>query len=329
MDRTELLHADPLGDNVQLDAAVVAELPPNSKVVSVGSGGPGHWVKTVKIVVELEGGSTTELFKKGASGPTGANMMKGAFEAEQALYDYIPDRVPKPVAWGTYASDPDTHFYLSTAVSALHLTSKGKSPTGQFGFHVTTHLANVPVDNSWNSSWEAFWAQQMKSLFDREESVNGTDETLAELRAAYFEKAIPRYLGPLESEGRSVTPSLLHSDLWPGNIKPRTATGELCLFDACAYWGHNEADLAICYNPRYKLGQPALEEYKSLVAPSEPGADFYERNALYAMKYHVLLSIMYSDNSSFREKLMEELKLLLGKLDSDPSVSKPDEAARL
>jgi protein-ribulosamine 3-kinase len=309
-------------------------------VLSVGSS-PGF--KTVKIVVRLEDGSTTEFFKKGASGPTGADMMKGAFEADQALYDCIPQRVPKPVAWGTYASEPNTHFYLceyvemydevpsangwATAVSALHVTSKGKSPTGQFGFHVTTHLANVPVNNSWNPSWEAFWAQQMKGLFDREESVNGRDETLAELRAAYFEKAIPRYLGPLESEGRSITPCLLHSDLWPGNIKPRTATDELCLFDACAYWGHNEADLAVCYNPRYKLGQPALEEYKDLVAPSDPGTDFYERNALYAMKYHVLLSIMYSDNSAFREKLMEELKLLLGKLDSGPSISKPDETS--
>jgi fructosamine-3-kinase len=183
-------------------------------------------------------------------------MMKGAFEAEKALYQAIPHRVPKPVAWGTHAGDPDTHFYLcefvemlggvpdpsdwATAVSELHLASMGKSPTGQFGFHVTTHLANVPINNSWNPSWVAFWAQQMRSLFDREEMVNGQDETLAELRAAYFEKAIPRYLGPLESEGRTVTPCLIHSDLWPGNIKQRTLTEELCMFDSCAYWGHNE-----------------------------------------------------------------------------------------
>ncbi|KAK3296670.1 Fructosamine kinase-domain-containing protein [Chaetomium fimeti] len=337
--------ADPLGENVRLDEAVVAKLPPNSNVLSVGSGGPSLRVKRVKIVAQLEDGSTTEFFAKGASGPTGAGMMKGAFEAEQALYDCIPKRVPKPAAWGTYASEPDTHFYLcefaemrdevpsangwATAVSELHLASQGKSPTGQFGFHVTTYLANVPVKNSWNPSWEAFWAQQMKSLFDQEESVNGRDETLAELRAAYFEKAIPRYLGPLESEGRSVIPCLLHSDLWPGNIKPRTATGELCLFDACAYWGHNEADLAVCYNPRYKLGRPALDEYKELVDPSDPATDFYERNALYAMKYHVLLSIMYSDNRAFREKLTEELKLLLRKLGGDSSIWKPEEAERL
>jgi hypothetical protein len=283
-------------------------------------------------------------------------MMKGAFEAEQALYNYIPAVVPKPVGWGTNARDPNTHFYLcefvemydqvpsakdwATIVSVLHLASKGKSSTGQFGFHVTTHLANVPINNLWNPSWEVFWAQQMRSLFDQEESVNGRDEALAELRAAYFDKAIPRYLGPLESEGRSITPCLLHSDLWPGNVKPRTATAELCLFDACAYWGHNEglsdalskncneslltervADLAVCSNPRYKLGQPALEEYKNLVPPSDPQTDFYERNALYAMKYHVLLSIMYSDNTAFRERLVEELKSLCGKLYSGSSKS--------
>ena len=89
------------------------------------------------------------------------------------------------------------------------------------------------------------------------------------------------------------------------------------------------ADLAVCYNPRYNLGQPALEAYKDLVVPSDPGTDFYERNALYAMKYHVLLSILYSNSNVFREKLTEELKLLLGKLDSGSSISKLDTTARL
>jgi fructosamine-3-kinase len=182
--------------------------------------------------------------------------MKGAFESEKAVHGFIPDRVPAPLAWGTYATNPDTHFYMcefvemydkvpntndwAAAVSQLHLASLGKSPTGQFGFHVTTHLANVPVNHTWNPSWQAFWTQQIKSLFDQEEQVNGLDETVANLRTGYFERAIPRFLGPHGSEGRSVIPCLLHSDLWPGNIKPRITTNELCLFDSCAYWGHNE-----------------------------------------------------------------------------------------
>jgi hypothetical protein len=47
-----------------LTSYLCPELPPNSKVLSVGSGGPSLWVKTVKIVVQLEDGSTTEFFKK-------------------------------------------------------------------------------------------------------------------------------------------------------------------------------------------------------------------------------------------------------------------------
>lgn len=182
--------------------------------------------------------------------------MKGTFEAEQALHAFVPDRVPRPVAWGPYVSNPDIHFYLcefvdmendvpipehwAVAVSELHLNSMGKSPTGQFGFHVPTHLANVPVNNTWNSSWAVFWAQQMKGLFYEEAQVHEPDEELEALKTAFLERAIPRYLGPLQSEGRSIEPCLVHSDLWPGNIKPRTLTKELCIFDACAYWGHNE-----------------------------------------------------------------------------------------
>ena len=169
---------------------------------------------------------------------------------------FIPELVPNPVAWATYSRDPDTHFFLcdfvdmhdkipdagpwATAVASLHLKSMGKSPTGQFGFHVTTYLAYVPVNNAWNTSWEAFWAQQMHGLFSQEEEANGHEDVLAGLKTRYFEQVIPRYLGPLERDGRSVIPCLVHSDTWPGNIKPRVSNGELCIFDSSPFWGHNE-----------------------------------------------------------------------------------------
>jgi fructosamine-3-kinase len=184
-------------------------------------------------------------------------MMKGSYEAEQQLHAFIPDHVPRPVAYGTHNTDSETHFYIcefiemhdqlptakdwAATVSQLHLKSMGKSPTGQFGFNVSTHLANVPMENSWNSSWQAFWAQQMRSLFDHDERIHGPDEHLAELKTRYLEQVIPRYLGPLESEGRAIKPCLIHSDLWPGNIKPKKASPTvLCMFDSCPYWGHNE-----------------------------------------------------------------------------------------
>lgn len=183
-------------------------------------------------------------------------MMEATWKADSALYEFAPDHAPRPVGWGTYANDPDTHFYLcefvdmdddlpgprewAVAVSSLHLNSMGKSPNGQYGFPVATHLSNVAVSNTWNASWEAFWTQQMQSMFDRETRVNGPDDELEALKAAYLTEVIPRFLRPLETEGRSISPCLLHSNLWPGNIKPRADSGELCMFDASAYWGHNE-----------------------------------------------------------------------------------------
>lgn len=188
--------------------------------------------------------------------------MKGSFEDDMGLFAFIPTRVPRPIASGAYVDVPNTHFYLSefmkmrdkklpcasswaAAVSDLHLNSMGRSLTGKFGFLTTTDLADVPVDNSWTASWEGFWTQQMKSLFNQEERVNGHDKKVSVLRTAYLEKVIPRYLRPLEADGRSITPCLIHSDLWPGNIKPRADTDELCMFDACAYWGHNECTWSI------------------------------------------------------------------------------------
>lgn len=88
--------------------------------------------------------------------------------------------------------------------------------------------------------WEAFWAQQMESLFDLEEATKGHDDGAAEFKAAYIGEASPRYPRPLDTEGRSAIPCLIHSDLWPRNIKPRTVTAELCVFDACASWDHYE-----------------------------------------------------------------------------------------
>ncbi|KAF6821888.1 hypothetical protein CPLU01_12336 [Colletotrichum plurivorum] len=278
MEKQPTKRADQKGEDVQLDKGVLDKLPPDCKVLSVTSSAQNVSVATVKIVVQLKDGTMAEYFKKEASGAVGEDIMRGAFEGEQALYTFAPDRVPKPVAWGTYRNDPETHFYVcdfvemidklpgarqwATAVSGLHLSSMGRSPTGQFGFQVPTHLANVPIDNTWNPSWESFWRQQMKSLFDQDDCVHGTDEELTALNIYSF-----------------------------------------------------TADLGICRNPRYKLGSSCIDEYLKQVPVAEPAEDFDCRNAVYAMKFHALLSVMYYKDKRFRNTLAEELKALIGKLD--------------
>lgn len=161
------------------------------------------------------------------------------------------------MAYGSYSSRPDMHFYIAEYVemvgappepkgwaedfSTLHKRSMGKSPEGKFGFHIDTHLANIPQDNTWNSSWEKFRAQSFRALCEKEGAARGPDDELTRLKKAFHDIVIPRYLRPLQSDGRAIHPTLLHNDGWPGNIKPRKGSPEtLCLFDSCAVWVHNE-----------------------------------------------------------------------------------------
>nr|KMM66558.1 hypothetical protein CPAG_02896 [Coccidioides posadasii RMSCC 3488] len=323
--------ADEFGENVEIDENVKAEFPAGSRILSVEPGGPGTWVQTARIEIELANEDTRVYFKKGKQGDDGRTMMASAFEAEVALHAVIPEHVPKPIAWGTYKAQPHVHFYLcdfvemsdrlpnprkwAEAVARLHTRSAGKSPEGKFGFHVSTHLGHVPVDNSWRNSWESFWSQQMKSLLDYEESIKGQSDEFSELKVAFFRKVIPRLLRPLEAGGRKIKPCLIHSNLWPGNIKHKAEGRDLCIFDSCAYWGHNEADLAVCRNPRYRLGKDYIDSYAQYMPefPSHPADEFDDRNALYAMKFHVLLSILYRNEPRYRQIAMDEMRRLVKK----------------
>lgn len=229
-------------------------------------------------------------------------MMLGSYESEKIFNEYAPTHVPKPVAWGSYKDDQDMWFLVSefremveetpdvrdfvSIIVKIHKDSAGNSPTGKFGFGVTTHLGYIPNDNSWQDSWEVWFTNAMKRIFEEEEGSHGNDDTQEEmdkLKEALYDKVIPRLLRPLESNGRSVVPCLIHSDLWPGNVMMDANTDEIIIFDSCAYWGHNESDLGSWRAPRYRLGQPYLKEYQKQMGQSAPKEDWDDRNALYAL----------------------------------------------
>ena len=226
-------------------------------------------------------------------------MMEGTYESESILQRYCPDHVPKPITWGNYESNADLWFYLCEfrdmvdevpdpsefvpIIVEIHKATMGNSPEGKYGFHVPTHLANIPNDNTWQTSWEVWFTQAMRKMFEFEEEAHGTEEKLTQLKNTLFEKVIPRLLRPLETDGRSIQPCLIHSDLWPGNVMRDSDTNEIILFDSCAFWGHNEADLGSWRAPRYRMGRPFLKEYMKVMGISEPQEDWDDRNALYAM----------------------------------------------
>ena len=213
------------------------------------------------------------------------------------LYRYLPQHVLKPHGWGKIESESNIWFYLCdfhnmkdevpeigrfvSIVAKLHRDSMGKEE--RYGFEMPTHLANIPNDNTWQSTWETFFAQLMRKMFQVNGEAHGRDEDLEQLQDTILSKVIPRLLRPLETGGRSIQPTLCHTGIWPGNCMPDSETGTIMIFDSCAYWGHNESDLGSWRAPRYLLGGAYLGEYRRTMGISAPRWDWDDRNALYAV----------------------------------------------
>lgn len=216
--------------------------------------GESFWARTGKIATTSSDGYVANFFVKTLSGETGKKMVHSEFESMKAIYALAPDFAPKPIAWGTYESTPDTHFFLCefremkdtmpdpsafvSRLARLHQTSK--SPNGKFGFHMTTYSGNIPQMTDWEPSWEAFFSKNLRFALDLELEAKGHDPEFDELVPAIFDKVIPRLLRPLEAEGRSVKPCLVHGDLWYANSGVDVDKDQPLIFDACCFYAHNE-----------------------------------------------------------------------------------------
>ncbi|OAA36902.1 Fructosamine/Ketosamine-3-kinase [Beauveria brongniartii RCEF 3172] len=234
-------------------------------------------------------------------------MFKGEFEGMSAINQTMPDFSPKPIAWGRCKDTADLFFFLSTFVKMAEgdIPDAGKlcaklakmhrvSPTGQFGFHVTTCNGNIPQNNTWNESWEVFFSDGLRYMLALDLKVNGEQPELVEAMQPIFDCVIPRLLGPLEQGPNRIRPALVHGDLWFGNCSTNLDTEEPVIFDASAFYAHNEYELGNWRPVRNLLNTVHLDVYKTLNLPSHPAAEFEDRIMLYELRFNFHFCIMVS-----------------------------------
>lgn len=124
-------------------------------------------------------------------------------------------------------------------------------------------LGIIELDNRQSGNWAAFWIEQRlvaaATVLDRP-----------------WRERVERVAGRLaEMLPRAPAPSLLHGDLWTGNIL--VAGGKLTsLIDPACYYGHSEVDLAMLT----MFGSPPPEFWEAYGQP-ESGAE--ERHAAYQL----------------------------------------------
>ncbi|KAF9765618.1 hypothetical protein IL306_002085 [Fusarium sp. DS 682] len=300
--------------STNIDPAVLRELPEGCKVTSTENHGVSFWAKTGRIDVLLNDGTPQSFFIKVLAKNTGMNMTKGEFHSMKAIHEVLPEFVPKPIACGTYEAMQDTHFFLSefremaddmpdpdkfaSLLSAMH--QKSVSPTSKFGFHITTYAGNLPQYVAWEDSWETFFAKSMRQALDLEIEMKGASDELEILAEALFEKVIPRLLRPLESDGRSVKPSLVHGDLWYANAGIDVENDIPLVFDACCFFAHNEYEFGQWRPACNRFGDEYIAAYNTFAQISAPEEDFEGRLDFYRLRFDTHVSALFFNNETLR-----------------------------
>ncbi|CAG8981551.1 hypothetical protein HYALB_00013936 [Hymenoscyphus albidus] len=298
---------DEAGPRIMVDENVIAKLPAGSHSVYARSHGSSMWTQTARVETTQADETQKSYFLKAgfytsthvASGDLGLGMVEGEFESMKSIHDVLEDFCPKPLAWGTFKSNPDLHFFLcdfremdqdipemdrfTSMLAEFHSTSSARSPNGHFGNHCTTYNGNLAQDNSWTDSWEEYFKDNIVRMLQLEEEARGPSPELKQLAGPFLEKVIPRLLRPLETQGNILKPCLIHGDLWYGNTSTDLDTGEPITFDASSFWDHNEYEVRTMRPAGVQFGRAYLKAYHARYPISPPEEDHEDRLALYAI----------------------------------------------
>lgn len=159
---------------------------------------------------------------------------------------------------------------LTMRLAELHKNSI--SPEGKFGFHVTTCHGNLPQYVGWEENWTVMFSKILSRAMDLDEEKCGPWPEFRAVRQLLFDHVIPRLLNPLQSEGRTIKPCLIHGDIWDENCADDMSTGEPFAFDAGSLYAHNEYEIGYWRPPRHRLSNRMyVRAYKKHFPVSEPG----------------------------------------------------------
>ncbi|MEP9357370.1 fructosamine kinase family protein [Sphingomonas sp. KR3-1] len=179
-------------------------------------------------LIELDDGRQA-IAKRGPGAPIEADMLRAiaatgapaphvlAVEDELLLLERLEANGGPSGAWESLAG-------------ALALLHAGRSE--RYGWDFDYHFGRVPIPNARNADWAAFWA-----------------DNRLRCHLPHVDPALARRLGALADRCGTMLPrdppaSLLHGDLWGGNIL--VANGRVTgLIDPACYYGDREVDAAM------------------------------------------------------------------------------------
>lgn len=208
-------------------------------------------------------------------------------------------RAPQPLAHGVAAG----RAYLLLEHLALQpggdwaalgrmLAEAHGTPGPRFGWHRDNFIGATPQDNAWSEDWAQFWRERRLRPQLELAKRHGFDLEPVELDAIL--------------EGHQPQPTLLHGDLWSGNVG-FTKDGPV-VFDPAVYYGDREADLAMTE----LFGRFPREFYRAYQAAYPLERGYETRKHLYNL-YH-LLNHLNLFGAGYLAQVRATLDLLRGAL---------------
>ena len=228
-------------------------------------------------------------------------MAEGEFHSASAIDALVPGLVPNPAGWGEYQNGESLVYFLladfhdmdlAAAPEPVHfmaqiaeLHQKGISPNGMFGFPVPTVCGIMERTVTWEKSWAKSFTHQLEDVIKYDNETNGPWSEYDAACKQLIDVVIPRLLGALQSDGRTVTPTLIHGDLWERNVGIDMETGDIVVFDPGCTYAHNEMEFGTwrC-SWAYHFNSPIyMRLYQRHIEPSEPVEEWDDRNRLYSI----------------------------------------------
>jgi protein-ribulosamine 3-kinase len=166
---------------------------------------------------------------------------------------------------------------LGEQLAAMHRIGVPQRNPLAFGLDSDNYIGSTPQSNGWEPDWVVFFCERRLRPQMELARANGHLPAHRQRRLEILMDRLPSLIGK-----HKVQPSLLHGDLWGGNVLP-IAGGELALIDPAVYYGDREAELAFTHLFG-GFSEAFYRAYQS-VWPLEAG--FTERIDLYN-SYHLL-----------------------------------------
>lgn len=186
-----------------------------------------------------------QLFVKANTSPAAREMFKSEAVGLQDMA-HLGIRTPQVLFQGSWSSFsflvlewipqgvPANDYWedLGRCLARMH---RVKQP--YYGWYLEGFIGTLPQPNRSSDNWtKFFWEHRLSQQFNQAVAQQlFSSETC--LRFAQLEKVLGS-LFPVES------PSLLHGDLWSGNVMIGKE-GNAVLIDPASYYGHREMDLAM------------------------------------------------------------------------------------